>query len=679
MLSYVLGQRKLNSREKNVERLNIILLTIRNVNRLLVKEKNLDKLLRGICRNLTKNRGYYNSWIAIFDKSGSLSITTQSGLGDEFLKLEKLFKKGKLTACAKSALTHSGVLETHDPASECTDCPLASNYSDRIAKTVRLEFHKRVYGILTVSTPKHFSDNKYEQELLEEIAADIAYALHNVEIEAIKKETKESLRESEERYRSVFENTGTATFIVEEDTTISMVNSRFENLSGYPREEIEGKKKWTEFVAAEDLKRMKTYHVKRRKDEESAPTEYEFRFIDKHGNKKDIFCKIGMLPGTKRSIASWMDITARKHAEIALHESEQSFRELVENSLIGIGIIQDNQVIFRNPEQQRLLGPSSSLTNPFNFENIHDEDVNKVKELYQNLISDRAQTLQTDFRFYPPGKRNFKPDMKWVYCRASMINYEGKAAILVNLMDITRAKELENLLLIQDKMTSLGHMAAGIAHEIRNPLSGINIYLNTLERINKKRGGTKKELDIIQDIQSASYKIESVIRRVMDFSKPSELRLILKSINEPIEEALKLSDVTLRKSGIKIIKDLEKDLPLCYIDPPLIEEVVLNLITNAANALRSSSREKLIRVITTSDKRNIIIKVADSGPGIPMSIRDKIFDPFFTTRNDSSGIGLSITNRIVTDHGGSIDVKTSEFKGAEFHVNIPIQTKADKK
>jgi PAS domain S-box-containing protein len=208
------------------------------------------------------------------------------------------------------------------------------------------------------------------------------------------------------RYRSVFENTGTATIIIEEDMTISMANSRFEQLSGYLREEIEGKKKWTEFVVAEDLERMKAYHVKRRKDEESAPTEYEFGFIDKQGDKKNIFCKIGMLLGTKISVASLMDITARKNAEDALQESEQRFRELIENSLIGIGIIQDGRVIYRNPEQQSLLGPPSPSTNPFNFENIHAEDVNKVKELYQHLISGRVQTFQTDFRFYSPGRKN---------------------------------------------------------------------------------------------------------------------------------------------------------------------------------------------------------------------------------------------------------------------------------
>jgi PAS domain S-box-containing protein len=379
-----------------------------------------------------------------------------------------------------------------------------------------------------------------------------------------------------------------------------------------------------------------------------------------------------MIPGTRRSVASWMDITQRKKAEKALRESEKGVRELIENSLVGICIIQDDKVIYRNPEQQRLLDSSSLKISPFNFENIHPDDAEKVKTLYQNLVSGQAKTLEADYRFYPPEKMHSKAEMKWVYCRASLIKYKGEPAVLVNLLDITQAKELEHLLLIQDKMISLGHMATGIAHEIRNPLSGINIYLNTLERIFRKQDSTAKEMEIIQRAQSASLKIESVIRRVMDFSKPGELKLILRDINEPIKEAVDLSSVTLRKSGIHIEKALDHRLPLCYIDPPLLEEVVLNLITNAADAMRDTTEDKRIRVVSSKAQNNVLIQVADSGPGIPQHIQDKVFDPFFTTKSDSSGIGLSLSHRIISDHGGSIDIDVSDLGGAEFTIALPI-------
>lgn len=191
-------------------------------------------------------------------------------------------------------------------------------------------------------------------------------------------------------------------------------------------------------------------------------------------------------------------------------------------------------------------------------------------------------------------------------------------------------------------MSSLGRVAAGIAHEIRNPLSGINIYLNTLEKIYDKENQTEKARQIIEQIKSASQKIESVIRRVMDFSRPGEPKFIRTNINQPIDEATKLSAVSLRKSRITLEKSLASDLPHCHADPHLIEEMVLNLITNAAEATKLVERERKIAVNTQFKRNRITISISDSGPGIPYDIRDKILDPFFTTKHEGTGIGLSI-------------------------------------
>ncbi len=140
---------------------------------------------------------------------------------------------------------------------------------------------------------------------------------------------EEALKESEDRYRTIFETTGNATIIVEEDTIISLANKEFAKLSGYTQEEVEGKKSWTDFVAKkDDLERMKTYHDARRIYPDAAPRNYEYKFIDKKGTVKDIFSTIAVIPGTKKSVASFLDITERKRAERALQESEEQLRFL---------------------------------------------------------------------------------------------------------------------------------------------------------------------------------------------------------------------------------------------------------------------------------------------------------------------------------------------------------------
>ncbi|NOY70627.1 MAG: PAS domain S-box protein [Deltaproteobacteria bacterium] len=133
----------------------------------------------------------------------------------------------------------------------------------------------------------------------------------------------------ENHYKSVFENTGTATMIIEADMTVSMVNARFESLSGYTKEEIEWKMKWTDFVVDQDLKRMKRYHVKRRLDPTAAPREYECRVVNRFSEIRDMNITIDMIPGMGKSVASFMDVTSFKQAEAALKESERRLNNLM--------------------------------------------------------------------------------------------------------------------------------------------------------------------------------------------------------------------------------------------------------------------------------------------------------------------------------------------------------------
>ncbi|MGA1843993.1 MAG: PAS domain S-box protein [bacterium] len=662
-LIFFIWRIKLKESRGRTARLNLMLRIIQNVDKLLVKEGDRERLIQGICNTLVENKGYYlTAWIVLLGPSGGLVTTAEAGWDEDFLSLSlcEEMNSNQLPPCIKRALSKSEVVFIDTPALACPECPLASQYPDRGVMTVRLEHGGKIYGALSVSTAKHFMADERDQGLIEEVAEDIAFALHSIDL-------AEDRKRKDRELQIILDAVPAMVFYKDTENRIVRVNDSFVRATGLSRKEIIEKSCFHLFPGQgddfwrDDREVMETGCPKRNITEQMATAQglrwFETDKIPYRDDQGNIIGIIGFS----------IDITEKREAEEALQRSEKRFRDLVENSLIGIAIIQEDRIIYRNPEYERIFGPESAFFHSMDFCGIHSEDVERVRSDFSRLTSGEVRNISLDFRFYPRGGHA----MKWVSCRTTTTEYQGKEAILINMMDISRAKELENLVRIQDKMTSLGRVAAGIAHEIRNPLSGINIYLNTLEKIYDKGEDLEKVKRIISQIQSASGKIESVIRRVMDFSRPCTPKLLLTDINHPIEEALGLASTSLRKMGITLEKHLAKRLPTCLIDSHLIEEVILNLITNASDAIKHMEGEKRIRISSSMQKSSIILTISDSGLGIPPQIQGRIFDPFYTTKTGSTGIGLSICHRIITDHGGSLNLGTSEWGGAEFKIEIP--------
>ena len=506
-----------------------------------------------------------------------------------------------------------------------------------------------------------------EKALLDAIAERVGRIIE-------RKWAEDALGKSEEKFRELMENMHSGVVVYEavaggEDFEIKDFNRSGEKIEKIDREKVIGRRVTNVFPGTKDLG---IFDVFQRVWKTGLAESFSGGVYQNHRTPPSWRESYVYKLSSGEIVAIYQDVTEQKLARKALQESEKRFRDLVENSLTGISIVQDNQVVYQNQAQERLLGPLPRSYLLADFEKIHSEDVETVKQLSQRIDNREIQMLETNFRFYTKGPKKGSKNLKWVYCRALLTEYRGKEAILVNMSDMTKAKELEHLLTIQDKMASLGRVAAGMAHEIRNPLSGINIYLNTLKKLHHKTGSEEKVKQIIGQIQSASHKIESVIRRVMDFAKPGEPKLALIDLNRPVTEAINLSAVTMRKSGVTLEKNLSENLPPCNADPTLIEEMVLNLLNNAAGAMKTMAEGKKIVVTSSAEDDGIILTVSDSGPGIAPEIKDKIFDPYFTTKSDGTGIGLSISHRIVTDHGGTLTVSDSDLGGAEFRIEIPI-------
>jgi len=227
------------------------------------------------------------------------------------------------------------------------------------------------------------------------------------------------------------------------------------------------------------------------------------------------------------------------------------------------------------------------------------------------------------------------------------------------------------------KMISLGRIWIGIAHEIRNPLSAINIYLKMLRELFTGEGEYSEEevAEVMTELQSASDRIERIVRKVLDFSKPHAPNMVLSDVNQCITESVDLARVTLWKEGITMKIALGQNIPECILETRSVSQIILNLLTNAADAMKDIEKPKTILITSSRDEDHVIIKVSDPGPGVIPKDRERIFEPFFTTKPGGLGIGLSICNRIIRDHGGYISVGESGMGGAEFQICIPISKK----
>jgi len=262
---------------------------------------------------------------------------------------------------------------------------------------VPLLAHGKATGVMAV---QHYTDphayGRRELELLEYVSAEVGNAI-------ARRRAENALRESEENHRTTFENTGTATALLEANTVISLVNTEFERLSGYTKKEIEAKKRWTEFVAPEDLDRMLAQHRLRRGNPAAALKHYDFRFITKSGDVREIALSIDVIPGTGRSVAALLDVTERRQTEEALRRAEAKYRNIYENAVMGIyQTTRDGTWLSVNPMMARMCGYESPDELMASVANIADQfyaDPGRRAE-FTSLLENRGYVLEFESRAF---------------------------------------------------------------------------------------------------------------------------------------------------------------------------------------------------------------------------------------------------------------------------------------
>lgn len=232
--------------------------------------------------------------------------------------------------------------------------------------------------------------------------------------------------------------------------------------------------------------------------------------------------------------------------------------------------------------------------------------------------------------------------------------------------DITGLKKAEERLIQAERLSSLGELTAGIAHELRNPLAGIKINTQVLAR---KKDLSETERRILESTQEGIEKIQKIVEDMLHFARPKAAHFKEEDINGVIEKSLSILQTTLKKGNITQIFERQEKLPRVRIDVHQIQQVLINLMLNAIQAMEKGGTLTLRPF--PEGREGVGVEVKDTGVGIPKGQLKKIFDPFFTTKSEGTGLGLSISLKILNNHGATLDVISEEGKGSVFTIHFP--------
>ncbi|MCD4703155.1 MAG: PAS domain S-box protein, partial [Methanosarcinaceae archaeon] len=663
--------------EEKIQHLNLVLRTIRNVNQLIVTEKNRDVLIQKICDILTENRGYANAWIVLLDEHGEYLNFAGARLDKSLIPIMTMLEEGTLTICGNRVLKTKEMVIIEDTAKECVDCPLSSNYAGRGGYSACIRHGSNIYGLLTVSVPNSFIKDKEEQDVFREIVGDIGFALQNIELDKKHKRAENALQESESKFKNLSDLTFEGILIHNKGFSQDL-NLSLANMFGYKQEELIGQnliqmlvpKKYHALIAENIHKNHALpYQVEGiKKDGTKFPLEIEARDIIKDKNA-----------GLR--VTAFRDITERKHSEKQLRDRENRLRSIFRAAPVGIGVVSERVIIQVNEQvckisgysKDELLGQGTRMLYPSDHEY---EFVGKEK--YAQIQQNGTGTVETKW------KRKDGEIIDVLLSSSPIDQDDHSQGVTFTVLDITHRKQVEEAmirakLVAEEANRNKSEFLANMSHELRTPMNSILGFSDLL--LNGTYGDmAKKQKEPLKHVHEKGKHLMSLINAILDISKieagTMEVYYERFNVQHVLNDVQIMMVQMATKKHITVDMDVDPQLTGITADLTKFREILYNLVENA---IKFTPENGLVKINAIREDDRARISVTDTGIGIAEEHQDRIFEPFMqansstTRRYGGTGLGLNLVKEYVRMHGGGVWLESEVGKGSTFTFTIPIE------
>ncbi|NUI31034.1 PAS domain-containing protein [Bacillus amyloliquefaciens] len=438
-------------------------------------------------------------------------------------------------------------------------------------------------------------------------------------------------------------------------------NAMLAMLGAESKDEVIGRRSY-EFIEEEYHDIVKNRIVRMQKGMEVGMIEQTWRRLDGTPVHLEVKAAPPTYKNQRAELLLLIDISSRKKFQTILQKSRERYQLLIQNSIDTIAVIHNDKWVFMNESGISLFEAETyeDLIGKNVYDQLHPCDHDGVKQRIQNIINRKTESEIIKQSWF-----TFKNRLIYTEMVCIPTTFFGETAVQVILRDISERKQTEELMLKSEKLSIAGQLAAGIAHEIRNPLTAIKGFLQLMK---PTMGENEHYFEIVF---SELSRIELILSELLMLAKPQQNavkeRVNLKKI---ISEVTALLETQANLKGIFIKTDYEHDSMYINGDQNQLKQVFINLIKNAVESMPDGGT---VHILMTEDEYSVNVTVKDEGDGIPENVLKRIGEPFLTTKEKGTGLGLMVTFNLIKNHQGAIQVDSKPDRGTAFHITFPKQ------